>query len=320
MTQIATPLLARRAALLVDALAADARALRLKVSEGPLGARIIDAGIAAPGGLEAGRRIAEICLGGLGTVSFETSPLFDPFPTLVSVGTADPVLACLGSQYAGWKLAAGDFFALGSGPGRATAAVEPLFGELGLKEAGETVALVLETSQVPPPEVVVDVARTCAVAAGQVTFILTPTSSLAGSVQIAARVLEVALHKAHALHFPLERILDGRGSAPVPPPAPDFIAAMGRTNDATLYGGQVHLFVTGPQDEARQLAQSLPSSTSRDYGKPFAETFAACDCDFYRIDPMLFSPARVTVTAVEHGTSFAAGALDPALVVRSFGG
>lgn len=320
MSEPAAPLLAHRAAALVDALVADARALRLKVSEGPLGARIIDAGIATPGGLEAGRRIAEICLGGLGTVSFETSPLFDPFPTLVSVGTGDPVLACLGSQYAGWKLAAGDFFALGSGPGRATAAVEPLFKELGLKEAGESVVLVLETSQVPPPEVVVEVARACAVAAGQVTFILTPTSSLAGSVQIAARVLEVALHKAHALHFPLERILDGRGSAPVPPPAPDFIAAMGRTNDATLYGGQVHLFVTGPEDEARHLAEHLPSSTSRDYGKPFAETFATYECDFYRIDPMLFSPARVTVTAVDHGTSFAAGALDPALVVRSFGG
>ena len=290
MSDNALPLLARRAAPLVDALAADARALRLKVSEGPLGARIIDAGIAAPGGLEAGRRIAEICLGGLGAVTFETSPLFDPFPTLVSVGTGDPVLACLGSQYAGWKLASGDFFALGSGPGRATAAVEPLFAELGLKEAGESVALVLETSQVPPPEVVVEVARACAVATGQVTFILTPTSSLAGSVQIAARVLEVALHKAHALHFPLERILDGRGSAPVPPPAPDFIAAMGRTNDATLYGGQVHLFVTGPEDEARDLAQSLPSSTSRDYGKPFAETFAACDCDFYRIDPCCSPP------------------------------
>jgi methenyltetrahydromethanopterin cyclohydrolase len=314
------PELSRRAAGLVDALIKDADALRLAVSTGPHGARIVDAGIAARGGLEAGRRIAEICLGGLGQVAFQTSDRFAPWTTLVTVGTCDPVLACLGSQYAGWQLAAGDFFALGSGPGRATAAKEPLFAELGFREQGADIALVLETGQMPPAQVIEDIRAATGVAGEKITLILTPTSSLAGGVQIAARVLEVALHKAHALHFPLDRILDGRGSAPVPPSAPDFIVAMGRTNDATLYGGEVQLHVSGPADEARDLAQRLPSLTSRDHGRPFAEVFAAYECDFYRIDPLLFSPAQVLVTAVEHGVSFTAGAIDPALIARSFAG
>ncbi|OYX03716.1 MAG: methenyltetrahydromethanopterin cyclohydrolase [Rhizobiales bacterium 32-66-8] len=311
--------LAGCSAQLVEALIADADALRLQVRPGPRGATLVDAGIHARGSLEAGRRIAEICLGGLGQVQFETSDRFAPWPTLVSLGTHDPVRACLACQYAGWSLTSGSFFALGSGPGRASAAVEPLFQELGIREHAGKITLVLETAQFPSVGVVEEIADACSVPAEHVTLILTPTNSLAGSVQIAARVLEVALHKAHALGFALPDICDGRGSAPLPPPARDFITAMGRTNDAILYGGDVHLFVTGSADAARQLAHDLPSSTSRDHGRAFAEVFAAYDCDFYRIDPLLFSPARVLVTALDQGVSFGAGALDPALITRSFG-
>lgn len=314
------PSLARAVAPLVEALVADAVALRLKVTRGPRDVRIVDAGIATPGGLEAGRRIAEICLGGLGRVSLGPGGRFSPWDTLVSVTTSDPVLACLGSQYAGWSLASGDFFALGSGPGRATAAVETLFEELGYRDPAEKVALVLETSVVPPAEVVDEIAKQCAVDPSDITLILTPTSSLAGTVQIVSRVLEVALHKAHAIHFPLDQIVDGIGSAPVSPPSPDFLTAMGRTNDAVLYGGDVQLFVRGPADAAKDLAARLPSLASRDYGRPFAEIFNGYDCDFYKVDPLLFSPARVTVTALDHGLSFTAGGFDPILISRSFGG
>ncbi|MFG1361546.1 methenyltetrahydromethanopterin cyclohydrolase [Xanthobacter pseudotagetidis] len=314
------PSLAAGARPLVAALVADAARLRLAVSRDPSGARIVDAGIAVPGGIEAGRRIAEICMGGLGRVALTPSDRFSPWSTLVSVSAEDPVLACLASQYAGWSLAAGDFFALGSGPGRAVARVEPLFAELGYADAADAVTLVLETAQMPPGAVVAEIAARSGVPAEAVTLILTPTSSLAGTVQIVARTLEVALHKAHALHFPLERIVDGLASAPLPPPAPDFLAAMGRTNDAVLYGGEVHLFVAGPAEAARDLAARLPSSTSRDHGRPFADVFAGYGCDFYKVDAMLFSPARVTVSALEHGVSFTAGGFAPDLVARSFGG
>jgi methenyltetrahydromethanopterin cyclohydrolase len=209
---------------------------------------------------------------------------------------------------------------MASGPGRARAAREDLFRELGFRDAEGPAVFVLETGQIPPDALIERVAQDCELPADQLVFILTPTSSLAGTVQITARVLEVALHKTHALGFPLEHIQDGLGTAPLPPPSPDFLTAMGRTNDAILFGGEVHLFVAGPEAAARDLARNLPSSASRDYGRPFKEVFAAAGNDFYAIDSMLFSPARVTVTALDTGVSFRGGKLAPDLLARSFGG
>ncbi len=312
------PSVAALSAPLIDALVAEAGPLRLGVSRSPCGARIVDAGVEARGGIEAGRRIAEICLGGLGSVGIATSGRFARWGTMVTVTTADPVLACLGSQYAGWSLSEGDFFALGSGPGRALWAKEKLFEELAYKDSADHAGLVLEVDKTPPDSLVARIAEECGIAPEKLTLILTPTCSLSGTVQIVARVLEVALHKTHALHFPLDRVVDGIGSSPLPPPAPDFVAAMGRTNDATLYGGDVQLFVTGPESEARELAEGLPSSSSRDHGRTFAEIFTAYNGDFYAMDPMLFSPARVTVTALETGRSFTFGAFHDDILERSF--
>jgi methenyltetrahydromethanopterin cyclohydrolase len=152
------------------------------------------------------------------------------------------------------------------------------------------------------------------------TFIYAPTQSLAGGCQIVARALEVALHKAHTLKFPLDRVVDGMGIAPLPPPHPDFVTAMGRTNDAIIYAGRVHLIVGGPAADAKSLAEQLPSSTSRDFGRPFAQLFRQFKGDFYAIDPLLFSPAEVIVTALQSGESFHAGRRDPALLDASFDG
>src|SRR5262249_61865234 len=107
-----------------------------------------------------------------------------------------------------------------------------------------------ESPRPPPSPVVERVARECNVATERLTIIYAPTRSLAGTTQIVARTLEVALHKAHALKFPLDRIVDGMGAAPLPPPHPDFVIAMGRTNDAIIYGGTAHLFGTRPATQA----------------------------------------------------------------------
>ncbi|TWA85194.1 methenyltetrahydromethanopterin cyclohydrolase [Azospirillum brasilense] len=315
------PSLAALSAPLVERLVADAPVLRLGI-ERVGGACVVDAGIGHPGGLEAGRRVAELCMGGLGRVAFSPMPGPPPWPFGVTVHSAQPVLACLGSQYAGWSLSHGSgkgaFYALGSGPGRALARQEALFDELDYRDAADAAAFVMEATALPPAELVAHIATTCGIAVDRLTLVLTPTQSLAGTTQVVARVLEVALHKLHALGFPLDRVVDGIGMAPLPPPGGGFLTAMGRTNDAILYGGTVHLHVTGPDDAAEDLARRLPSSTSRDHGRPFAEIFAAAKGDFYAIDSMLFSPARVTVTAIDSGRSFHGGTLAPDLVERSF--
>ncbi len=304
---------------LVADLVANAKELRLGVAKSDNGATIVDAGVKHAGGLEAGRLIAEICMGGLGHVNLQASSVFPHWPWMLSVHSNNPILSCLGSQYAGWSLAHEKFFSLGSGPGRAIAGREDLFKDLGYKDQANAACLVLESDKAPPIEVIEKVSRDTGVAVKNLTFILTPTSSLAGTVQIVARVLEVAMHKIHTLHFPLDHVVDGMASSPVPPPSPDFLIGMGRTNDAILFGGHAHLFVKGTDDAAAKLAKELPSSSSRDYGRPFAEVFKAVNMDFYKIDPMLFSPAAVTVTALESGNTFTGGKLDVALIDQSFG-
>ena len=317
------PSVGRLAAPHVAALKAEAAALRVGLSHAPGGAALIDAGIAHPGGLEAGRRIAEICMGGLGHIVLQSDSAFRHWPLAVSAWSSHPVLACLGSQYAGWSLTAGEgkdrFQALASGPGRALARREDLFGDLDYADSADEACFVLEVGRFPPQPIIERMVEACGIAAERLTVICTPTQSLAGTVQIVARALEVALHKVHALGFSLDRIVDGFGTAPLPPPSPSFLTAMGRTNDAILYGGRAHLFVTGPEHEAEELAVRLPSAASRDYGRPFRDTFEAYKGDFYAIDPMLFSPASVQVTALDSGRTFHAGAVDEALIDRSFG-
>ena len=311
-----------RAQHLLDALCADAAALRVGVSRGEAGERLVDAGAKHRGGIEAGLQLAAICMGGLGTVRLVPDPALPHWPWTISVASSQPVTACLASQYAGWSLSHGEkpnaFFALGSGPARALARKEELFGELGYEDRADDAVLVLESGKPPPPPLVERVAKDCGVAPARLSVVFAPTQSLAGSVQVVARVLEVALHKVHALHFPLDRVLDGMGAAPLSPPHPDFMTAMGRTNDAIIFGGRVHLFVSGPAGEAKALADALPATTSRDYGKPFAEVFKAAKGDFYAIDGMLFSPAEVMVTAVETGETFRGGELNPKLLDASF--
>lgn len=308
---------------LVEQLVADAEALQLKISYMRNGTRVVDAGIDCRGGLEAGRRIGEICMGGLGTVTLGNNSQFANWPWSVTVHAKTPVLSCLASQYAGWSLSHktedAKFYALGSGPGRALAAREELFKEFGYQDKADATVIVLEVDKMPPVEVAEKVADNCGIKAENLTFILTPTASLAGVMQIASRVLEVAMHKAHTLHFPMEKIVDGYATTPVAPPGGDFMTGMGRTNDAILYGGSVHLFIEGSDEQAKSLAEQMPSNTSSDYGRPFAEIFKSYEYDFFKIDPMLFSPAHVIVTNSHTGNSFTAGKLNAELLTLSFG-
>ena len=303
---------------LVQELTSKSEALRVNIGKFSNGATYIDAGIDCVGGLEAGRIIGEICMGGLGKVNLYHATAVGDWPLSLHVHTSHPVLACLASQYAGWSLSHEKFHALGSGPGRAIALKEPLFEELGYKDQCDSAVFVLEVDTLPPIEVIDKVAETCKLDPKALTFILTPTSSIAGNMQVVARVLEVAMHKTHELHFPLDHVLDGSASAPLSPPIPDFVKAMGRTNDAILFAGRVQLFVKGDDGAAEKLAKELPSSSSRDYGKPFAQIFKDYEYDFFKVDPMLFSPASVMVTAVDSGKTFRGGALDPILLEKSF--
>ena len=184
-------------------------------------------------------------MGDLGQVSIVPGDVGGRAVPSVQVLTDHPVLACLASQYAGWALKDGKFFAMGSGPMRAAAGSEAIYDLIGFRETADAVVGVLETRKPPPPAIVAKIAAACRVEPGAVTLLVAPTASLAGGVQIVARSVETALHKLAELKFDLSRIISAYGTAPVPPVAANDMAAIGRTNDAILYGARVVLAVTG---------------------------------------------------------------------------
>jgi methenyltetrahydromethanopterin cyclohydrolase len=338
------PKLNERAWQLAEAMAADAENLKIAVHKLDCGTRLIDCGVRAAGSIDAGRRLAEVCLSGLGMVEVVqlekgTGPFLPPdeefgygrpkmdlslfLPTrttFVRISAREPVAACMASQYAGWEIKGDGYFAMGSGPMRAVAGRELLFDTIGHRETSDRCVGVLETSKLPPESVCLDVAHKCGVAPDRLTLLVARTASPAGTVQIVARSVETALHKLHELGFDLRRIEKGWGLAPLPPVADNDLAAIGLTNDAILYGGYVELSVHGDDRSLEEIGPRVPSSASPDFGRPFAEIFARYDRDFYRIDPLLFSPAVVVFVNVDTGVTHRFGRFAPEVLAESFGG
>lgn len=305
---------------LVDELSAAAGERRVLVAAIEGGGHLIDLGVEARGGLLAGIDLARVCLAGLAEVALEQGDLGGQSIAEVRVATDHPVAACLASQYAGWQIAEGKFFAMGSGPMRAAAGREPIFDRIGHRESASHVVGVLEGRKRPTPEVFARIAEACAVSPGDVTLLIAPTASLAGGVQIVARSVETALHKLAELGFDLSRIVSGLGVAPLPPVAANDLEAIGRTNDAILYGARVVLMVSGDDDTLAEIGPKVPSSASADHGEPFAAIFERYGRDFYKVDPHLFSPARVTFQNIETGHAQTFGRLELDVLSRSFFG
>jgi methenyltetrahydromethanopterin cyclohydrolase len=307
-----------RAWRIADRLAAEAGALRVAARTLPGGARVIDAGIDARGGYGAGLALSEICMGGIGDIAYVPVGIGgDAWPG-VRVWTDHPAVSCMASQYAGWAIQVEQYFAMGSGPLRAHARVEKeLFAKLGYAEQAGRGVLVLETRNLPTDAVAAWVAHKAGLTPAQLTFVVAPTASVAGGVQIAARILETGLHKMDTLGFDVRKIVSGSGTAPLPPVAKNDLRAIGRTNDCILYGGQARYTVDADDDELAALVPKVPASASKDYGTPFYETFKRYGGDFYKIDPLLFSPAEVWLTSVQSGKTYHAGRLNPEVLRAS---
>ena len=306
------------AARIADEMCVRAGELGVTVHRLRNGARLVDAGVEAPGSHGSGRLFAEACLGGLGRVSIAARALGDAVLPEARVEVDLPLISCMASQYAGWQVKVGKFFGMGSGPARALAAVEPLFERLGLSARSDRTVLLLETSSLPTEEVADLVSGKCGLPPDRLTLVVASTGSLTGSTQIAARSVETALHKLMEIGFDLSCIRAGTGVCPIAPGIPDAIEAIGRTNDAMLYGGEVSLWVYTGDREIEAVLDKVPSSSSPDYGRLFSDLYRE-QGDFYSIDPMLFSPARVTFINAASGRVFSRGRPDRTILMRSFG-
>lgn len=280
---------------------------------------VLDFGVETIGSLSAGIALAEICTSGLLEVRQGSGRLDGVCWDEISVATDHPVEACLLTQYAGWKLQVGDYFAMASGPMRAAAASESLFEQLEYREEAFGVVGVLESAAFPTPDVVAHIAEKCRVTPENVALLVAPTASLAGNLQIIARSVETAMHKLFSLGFDVRRVVAASGSAPLAPVAADDLTGIGRTNDAILYGGRVTLWVSGDDESVEEIGPRVPSSGSPAAGRTFLELFEESGRDFYKIDPHLFSPAEVVFQNIETGRVRAWGQVNETLLRKSFG-
>ncbi len=285
-------------------------------------AQILDAGVNTRGSLQAGRLLAELCMGGLAEISLLTAnPDVHVSNHLVQVQTDHAVMACLGCQYAGWPVSSDDYFAMGSGPMRLYRGREETLIQLNLNESGSgAVVGVLESESLPTASAIELIANQCGVSPTDLHIAVAPSTCIAGSYQVVARSIETAMHKLHELKFDVTKIVSATGTAPLPPPARtgDTVNGIGRTNDAMLYGASVTFWMDASDEEITRVAPEVPSCSSRDYGRPFAEIFKDYEYDFYKVDPLLFSPAVVTIHSLQSGHTWKHGKIATDTLRQSF--
>ncbi len=308
----------------LDQMVENADELNIAVTKLKNGSTVIDCGVNVSGSFKAGELYTKICLGGLAEVGISIpGDLSENFAIpSVKIKTDFPAISTLGAQKAGWSVSVGDFFALGSGPARALA-LKPAetYEEIGYKDDADVAILTLEADKLPREDVADSIASDCGVSPADVYLLVAPTSSLVGSIQIAGRVVENGTYKMlEFLKFDVNKVKHAAGIAPIAPIDPDGLKAMGKTNDAVLFGGRTYYYIQSEEgDDIESIAKKLPSSSSEGYGKPFYDVFKEAEFDFYKIDKGMFAPAEVVINDLRTGKMYREGYVNVELLKKSFG-
>lgn len=254
--------------LLEDALSQDY--FEWKPQQLSCGALVVDAGVQVQGGLNMGLKMAEIGMAGLGNITLINERIADITWSQVEVFTDQSLLACFISQAVHWPIKIKSFQGMGSGPACLLWQEGEIGVPYGIEEKSDCAVLILESEILPDNEVCNKISQDCNIEPDRLAILVAPTSSLAGSAQIAARSIETALHKLAHLNWDLNSITSGVGRCPIAPPTGDNWSALGRTNDIMAFGAKVWLAIKdGDDQELSELVSQLPASTSSDYGCPF---------------------------------------------------
>lgn len=293
----------------------------IRIGHTASGATIVDTGVNARGGYEAGRLVTEICMGGCASVEITISKYGSMVLPSIFVRTDHPALATFGSQLAGWRIRGGEYSAIGSGPARALA-LKPkkIFEKISYEDDFDHTIVALETDKMPPDLLLNKLARECHISVENLAAILMPTCSIAGTVQISGRIVEVGMHKLEQLGLDPNTVMYACGSAPIAPPHPEFANAMSMTNDAILYGGTVYLTVDFDDDATlKRIVDRAPSEKSENYGKPFLQILHDADNDFYKVDRGFFAPAVLIINNIRTGKTFRSGHINAKVLAESLG-
>ncbi|MBC7334642.1 MAG: methenyltetrahydromethanopterin cyclohydrolase, partial [Actinobacteria bacterium] len=312
-----------KAKKIVDEMISKADDLKIQLKKLDNGSKVIDCGVEVDGSIKAGELYTKVCLGGLADVGISIPADLSKRLALpsVKIKTDSPAISTLGSQKAGWAVNVGDFFALGSGPARALSKKpSETYEEIDYEDDADIAIIALESDKLPGEDVTENIAKECGVSTENVYALVAPTASIVGSIQISGRVVENGTYKMiEALDFDVKKVKYAAGIAPIAPVDPDGLKAMGKTNDAVLFGGRTYYYIESEEgDDLKSLAENLPSSASKDYGRPFYEIFKEADYDFYKIDKGMFAPAEVFINDLRTGEVFRAGFVNEELLIKSF--
>ncbi len=290
---------------------ADELAIAVDATEGD--AAVLDFGVDAPGGIEAGLLLAEIQTAGLATVQTRLGSVAGSPRPLVELSTDHPALALLCAGKAGWELSVDGYEGLGSGPARALVAGEDVFEHVGYREDYDFAVLAIESDELPDGTVAGAVASRTGVPESGVFLPTCALASIAGSVTAASRAAELAVYRLVELGYDPSHVLAATGSAPVAPVAESEATAMAATTDAIAYGGRVHLIVDAPFDQF----DAVVSSAATDYGQPFRSIFDGVGWAFEQLTRDLFGPAELVVD-VRGGKTHSVGDTHDDLLAEGF--
>jgi len=287
------------------------------------GATVLDMGQRAPGGWAAAKYYTLITLGGLGEVSYEPFPLAGRMLCAVRVMIDHPMLACVASQIAGWRLEGARAGApILAGPGRALNRANPdhYFDLITYRDAHDEGVVAIQTSEPVTAEQAEIIARACKLKPENLYVLVAPNASLVCAVQVAARIVEQSLHRLAEEGFDVNAVKAAHGFGVIPPLIADDVIAMGRINDSLLYGGVATLYVDTTDEVAAAVVGRVVSQASRAYGRPFVEIYEEAGRDFYQIPLDLHSPAVLHLNNLRSGRTFSAGEINEAVLRRSYFG
>lgn len=293
----------------------NAEILGIKVHTLENGATVIDCGVHENGCYEAGLQFLKVCAGGLIEPAIIHQPVGGNMHPFVHLTVKHPIIACLGSQKAGWVIHRNSFFAMGSGPARALA-LKPkgTYNAIQYHDTSDVAIIALEAGVLPNSIICEYIAEKCGVKPSNLYALVAPTNSIVGSIQISGRIVTMAMHKLEDMGYDLTNIVNAAGRSPVAPIKKTFEQAMGITNDCNIYYGSVILTTKLFSEEFSKIT----SNNSEKYGKPFYELFKDADYNFIEIGSYLgFSPAELTVNDCTTGKTYHYGRLNEEIFLKS---
>jgi methenyltetrahydromethanopterin cyclohydrolase len=287
------------------------------------GATVIDMGLHAPGGWQAGKLFTEVALGGLAYVRFGRFSAGEINLPSIDVYIDHPQIACISSQFSSWKMPPGylgddGIPPLGGGPARAIARNDIFSQAWGYQDMHHETVLGVQISEMPDEAFAQHVADACKVRVENVYLLVAKTGSLAGMIQICSRSVETSIWRLRKKGLDLKKIIAGMGSCPIPPPTWDEHIAMDRVNTAVIYGGSARYLVDANDEEVEAIIGKLSISSSDCYGEHFMQIYEDSGRDIFKIEKDINTISVFDITNLATGRTFREGVIREDMLTASF--